>query len=77
MLQPWPLQSPDLNIMEGVWAILKENVKKRNPLNKEDLWKVTKEEFDAIPNEKIETLFNSLPRRIKAVGTVRGGTTKY
>lgn len=77
MLQPWPPQSPDLNIIEGIWAILKENVKKRCPLSREDLWNVTKEEFDAIPNEIIQNLFNSLPRRIKAVASVRGATTKY
>ena len=38
LLSDWPLQSPDINIIEKMWAILKKNVGKQCPRNSEDLW---------------------------------------
>jgi len=40
----WPPQSPDLNIIENIWSILKKNVAKRFTGTIEKLWKVAKEE---------------------------------
>ena len=77
LLLDWPPQSPDINIIENLWAILKKNVAKRNPVTKIDLWKFIKEEWFKIPNETIETLYESIPRRLQAVRLAKGFQTKY
>ena len=55
---------------------MKEKVKKRDPKSKDDLWRMTKEEFEAIPNSTNAKLYESLSRGTKAVLTSRGGNTK-
>lgn len=47
---PWPSRSPDLNIIEHVWAHLKLRVHTHEPAprNKEELWAVTQEEWNSI-----------------------------
>ena len=77
LLSDWPAQSPEINIIENLWAILKKNVAKRNPVTKIDLWKFIKEEWFKIPNETIETLYESIPRRLQAVRLAKGFQTKY
>jgi len=37
LLSDWPAQSPDLNIIESLWATLKKNVTRRHPKNQEDI----------------------------------------
>ena len=48
-----------------------------NYISKNELWMAAKSVFENIPNEKIEKLFDSLPRRIASVIAAKGGTTKY
>ena len=38
VVSDWPSQSPDLNVIENLWAILKNRVFKRNPKNIDTLW---------------------------------------
>ena len=77
VLENWPPQSPDLNIIENIWSILKRKVMARNPKTIENLWQFSYEEFHRIPNEKIERLYDSIPRRLRAVIISKGGPTKY
>ena len=37
LLQPWPGSSPDLNITESVWTVLKQEVSVHNPTSEADL----------------------------------------
>ena len=77
MLEMWPPQSPDLNIIEHMWDELKSKVKNRNPRNVDDLWRYSQEEFGNISNDYITKLYQSLPRRIGSVVAAKGGSTKY
>jgi transposase len=74
----WPGNSPDLNIIENLWAILKRKVRARNP---KTLWELENTIMEAwekdISPDIIKNLFNSMPRRIKAVIKSKGGITKY
>ena len=43
-----PVQSPDLNIIENLWSVLKSRVQKRLPKTSNELWVITNEESNAI-----------------------------
>jgi len=77
LLSDWPPQSPDLNIIENLWAHLKKKVTERNPRNAGELWTFAKEEWDRIPNDAIHNLYNSIPKRLKAVIHNHGRHCKY
>jgi hypothetical protein len=76
---PWPSRSPDLNIIEHVWAHLKQRVCTYEPAprNKNELWAVTEKEWKAISPDYIASLYDSMPRRVLAVYTAKGGNTRY
>jgi transposase len=76
---PWPPGSPDMNIIEHVWAILKSKIKKRRPQpsNLDQLWVAAQEEWYSIPKDQIDILYRSIPDRIAALLDAKGWYTKY
>ncbi len=76
---PWPPHSPDMNIIEHVWATLKHRVKMRNPRpkNLDELWEMVEWEWYHISDEEIAHLYNSIPHRIAAVIKADGWYTEY
>jgi hypothetical protein len=76
---PWPAQSPDLNPIENLWAEIKRRLHnlKQKPSNIDELEKCVEKVWRAIPNETIENLVDSMPRRVEAVIAANGGPTKY
>ena len=77
LLFDWPLQSPDINIIENLWSILKAKVYKRCPKTAEELWSAIEEEYKSIDASAIIGLYDSIPRRLKAVLQNKGEHTKY
>jgi hypothetical protein len=77
VLQDWPTQSPDMNIIEHVWGKMKEEALKMKPKNLDELWESCKNAFFAIPDDFINKLFESLPRRMDAVLQAHGSHTQY
>ena len=63
----WPSNSPDLNPIENIWAILKNKIRKikHNTITefKENIIKF----WNDIPNEHIVNTINSMPKRINEV----------
>jgi len=45
LLSDWLAQSPDFNIIENMWALLKKNIQKHHSILKDDLWQVVQEEW--------------------------------
>lgn len=76
---PWPSQSPDLNPIEHIWDHLKVQIglRERRPTSIHDLWEYVQEEWEKIPLEHIQRLYESMPSRVQAVIKAKGGQTRY
>ena len=74
---PWPACSADLNPIEHVWDILGRRIQQRDCQNLNQLFSELKEEWEAIPQEELDNLISSMPRRVGAVIFKRGGNTRY
>jgi len=70
-------QSPKINIIENLWSILKTKVYKRCPKTAGELWSVIEEEYKSIDVSAIIGLYDSIPKRLKAVLQSKGKQTKY
>lgn len=74
---PWPPNSPDLNIIETIWGMMKEEVQRREPKSKADLWQVVQDVWEGISLEWIQQQILGWGRRLSAVIKNSGGHTKY
>ena len=80
-IQPldWPAYSPDLSPIEHLWDELDRRVRRRQntPTTLNQLRNALLEEWNNIPMRKINTLMNSMHRRIRAATAAGGGHTRY
>ena len=76
-ISDWPAQSPDLNIIENLWAHLKSELAKHCPKSSDELWNTLETIWYSIPNKIISDLYDSIPRRLQAVIKNRGLHTTY
>ncbi len=81
----FPLFSPDLNIIEHVWNWMKNWIEEHywearyrvDKLSLEQLRVIIQHAWDAVPDDYIQSLFDSWWRRCQAVVDAKGGPTKY
>lgn len=75
----WPSQSPDLNPIENLWAIVKAELAKRNLSysSEEALFLEAQNIWDNIGADALANLIASMPNRIKMVIKNKGGPTSY
>ena len=76
---PWPACSPDMNPIEHAWDALGRAINGRNiiPQTLQQLAQALTEEWDALPQESINNLVDSMTRHVDALIRVRGGHTRY
>ncbi|CAG8614945.1 31860_t:CDS:1 [Racocetra persica] len=66
-LMNWPSNSSDLNPIENLWCIVKNNVEKCMPYNLQELERYIKEECNKISNSVLVSLVESIRQRCELV----------
>lgn len=75
----WPASSPDLNPIEHLWDNLGKKVRNHVPAPQslQELQRVLQNAWDAITQDEIKRLIQSMPDRMNEVIRARGGHTHY
>lgn len=77
VLSDWPPQSPDINIIENMWSVLKEKVSRTCPKSLEDLWIQIQKEWYDIDYYLVLKLYDSIPERLNVILKNKGLHNKY
>jgi len=73
----YPARSPDLNIIEHIWALMKLRLEDKRLSTYDQLCDAVEGEWANIDHDDLNRLYRSLPRRMRAVIQAEGGHTKY
>jgi transposase len=73
----WPSQSPDLNPMENVWAVLKANISNYKPRSVKHLISIIKKEWKKLDSIFAENLVLSMKNRISLILANEGDHILY
>lgn len=76
-IKDWPANSPDLNPIENLWSFLKNEIKKEDTSSLPKLKATLQRVWESLPQDKLQSLVDSVPRRLQAVIKKKGNTTRY
>ena len=68
----WPGQSPDLNPIENIWAIISRALAGKTFSNKDKLWEAVQSEWNSISSSQCSTLVESMSKRINFLKKSKG-----
>jgi hypothetical protein len=70
---PWPARSPDLNPIEDIWDMIERRLTTlhRRPQTLAQLQHEIQAAWDQVPQEDIDHLFSSMPRRLMNVSKAK------
>ncbi|GFV65964.1 transposable element Tcb1 transposase [Trichonephila clavipes] len=74
-LLPWPARSLDLSPIENMWSMVAKRLTQITPpaATPDQLWQRVEAAWSVVPQEHIQSLFESMPRRVAAVISNNGG----
>ena len=74
----WPPNSPDLNPIENLWKTMKDLLRHhKKPSNKQEMMDTIKAVWEEVSLEQLQNLIESMLKRMKAVISARGGSTRW
>ena len=76
-IQDWPGNSPDLNPIENLWAIMKYELRERDTTTLAKLEHEIRDIWKSLPRTLLQDLALSFPDRLREVITRKGYPTKY
>ncbi|GFW79595.1 transposable element Tcb1 transposase [Trichonephila clavipes] len=78
-LLPSPALSPDLSPIENLWSRVAQRLTQITPpaATKDQLWQRVEAAWSAVPQEHIQSLFESMPRRMAVVISNKGDYSGY
>ncbi|GFU66341.1 transposable element Tcb1 transposase [Trichonephila clavipes] len=78
-LLPWSVRSPDLSPIESMWSMVAQRLTQITPpaATPDQLWQRVEAAWCAVPQEHIQSLFESMPKRVAAVISNYGGYSSY
>ncbi|GFX34923.1 transposable element Tcb1 transposase [Trichonephila clavipes] len=78
-LPPWPARSPDLSPIENMWSMVSQRLTQITlpAATPDQLWQRVEAAWSDVPQEHIQSLVESMPRRVAAVISNNGGYSGY
>jgi len=76
-IHSWPSNSPDLSPIENIWAIWKQRIYARKPLNLDQLEEIAFEEWRNLDPEIFRKLYEGMPKRLALLRKAHWRRIKY
>jgi len=78
-LLPWPATSPDMNLIEAIWRLMKTRIGKLipRPQNNNDMMEAIKAQWDAITEYDLGEILDTMIDRVDTLVSANGGPTKF